>query len=192
MSGIPGGWSSPFPVLSSAEVTLRELQKGDAGSLYHAIAGDGPREFIPPPPRTIEGFEHFIAINCRARDEGRGGCFGVIPDGADGPRGLFQLTTIGRDPLVVEWGFILTQSLWGTGLFVKAASMALDFLFNAYGAQRVQGRCAVDNQRAIAALLKLGAEAGVIAHEPSYFDRPRDGQTLTLTAEAWRARVARK
>jgi RimJ/RimL family protein N-acetyltransferase len=188
MSVLPGGWISPLPVLSCADVTLRELDARDAESLHRAIAGDGPREFIPPPPRTVEGFERFIAINRRAREEGRGGCFGVIPTGADGPRGLFQLTVVERDPLVIEWGFILTRSLWGTGLFVTSATMVLDFLFNACGATRVQGRCAVENLRAIGALRKLGAEPGVIAYESAYFDRPRDGQTLTLSADAWEVR----
>lgn len=187
MSVVPAGWTSPFPVLSGADVTLRELDANDAESLHRAIAGDGPREFIPPPPRTVEGFERFIAINRRAREEGRGGCFGVIPAGTDGPRGLFQLTVLERDPLVIEWGFILTRSLWGTGLFATSATMVLDFLFNACGATRVQGRCAVENARAIGALRKLGAEAGAIAYESTYFDRPREGQTLTLRADAWRA-----
>ena len=189
MSAVPAGWISPLPVLSGADVTLRELNATDAESLYRAIAGDGPREFIPPPPPTIEGFERFIAINRRACEEGRGGCFGVIPTGADGPRGLFQLTVVERDPLVIEWGFILTQSLWGTRLFVTSATMVLDFLFDACGATRVRGRCAVENVRA--ALRKLGADAGAIAHESTFFDRPRAGQTLTLRADAWRARQAR-
>lgn len=190
MSAVPAAWISPLPVLSGADVTLRELDAHDAGSLHRAIAGDGPRQFIPPPPQTVEGFQHFIAINRRAREEGRGGCFGVIPAAADGPRGLFQLTVLERDPLVIEWGFILTQSLWGTGLFATSATMVLDFLFDTCGATRVQGRCAVENLRAIAALRKLGADAGAIVHESTYFDRPREGQTLTLRAEAWRARLA--
>ena len=184
----PAGWISPLPVLSGADVTLRELDASDAESLHRAIAGDGPREFIPPPPGTVEGFERFIAINRRAREEGRGGCFGVIPAGADGLCGLFQLTVVERDPLVIEWGFILTQSLWGTGLFATSATLVLDFLFDTCGATRVQGRCAVENVRAIGALRKLGAEAGAIVHESAYFDRPRQGQTLTLRADAWRVR----
>jgi RimJ/RimL family protein N-acetyltransferase len=187
MTVVPTGWISPLPVLTCADVTLRELDASDAESLHRAIAGDGPREFIPPPPRTVDGFARFIAFNRRAREEGRGGCFGVIPTGADGPRGLFQLTVVERDPLAIEWGFILTQSQWGTGLFETSATMVLDFLFNEYGAIRVQGRCAVENVRAIAALRKLGAEAGAIAYESTYFDRPREGQTLTLRADAWRA-----
>jgi len=190
MSVVPAGWISPLPVLSAADVTLRELDTSDAESLRSAIAGDGPHEFIPPPPATVEGFARFIAINRRACEEGRGGCFGVIPTGADGPRGLFQLTVVERDPRVIEWGFILTQSLWGTGLFAMSATMVLNFLFDALGATCVQGRCAIENVRAIGALRKLGAEAGAIVHESAYFDRPRQGQTLTLRADVWRARRA--
>lgn len=178
--------------LYTSTVTLRELALADAPSLYEALVAARPEThvplFIPTPPDSVEGFEHFITRSIRKREDGRGGCLGIIPDGAAGPIGIFQLTVVERTPLAVEWGFILAASHRGTGLFAASATLALDHLFDACGVQRVQGRSAVENVRAIRALEKLGAVAGPIVHEPAFFDRPRDGQVWTIFAADWRSR----
>ena len=183
-------WAEPLPVLSCEDVTLRELLASDARALHGALTRGHAGEFLPAPPDSVAGFEAFIGINRRKRQEGRGGCLGVIPAGGEGPLGLFQLTVVERSPLVVEWGFILAEELWGTGVFVKSASLTLDFLFGPYGADQVQGRCAVENGRATSALRKLGAAPGPVSHETSFFDRPRLGQVWTVSADAWTTRRA--
>jgi RimJ/RimL family protein N-acetyltransferase len=171
--------------LSCEDLTLRELVQTDAACLYEALRTDRPPDFIPAPPDTVIGFERFIAINRRKSEEGRGGCLGVVPGGATGPIGLFQLSLVHTEPPVVEWGFILSRHFWGTGVFMKSATLVLDFVFGEYGAERVQGRCAVENHRATGALRKLGAVPGAIVHEPRFFDRPRNGQTWQILAASW-------
>jgi RimJ/RimL family protein N-acetyltransferase len=184
--------NTALPVLRGTDIMLRELETADAESLMLSLATDTPREFIPAPPSTVEGFERFITISRQKRDEDRGGCYGVIPRGADGPVGLFQFTLIETAPRVVEWGFILGNRFWGTGVFAKSAALVLDFLFDEYGVERVQGRCAVENARATAAFRKLGATPGAIRHEgTAFFDRPRDGQTWTIVGAEWYARRIR-
>src|SRR6187397_1376307 len=177
-----------FPVLSGPGVTLREICESDAAPLYWATASPELREFAKAPPSSVEGFERFIARSRSKRAAGRGGVFAIIPAGDTSPVGVFQLNVFEEESGVVEWGFVLAVSLWGKGIFVESASLVLDFLFGEVAAERVQGWCAVENRRAIQALKKLGAVPGAIVHDYPHFDRPRDGQLWTISAEAWRNR----
>jgi RimJ/RimL family protein N-acetyltransferase len=177
-----------LPILHGVQVTLREVRDSDAQPLCEALAGPEVREFIRAPPPTPEAFGRFIAMSHQIRSDGRGGCFAIVPAGATTPAGLFQLTIIDGEPLVVEWGFILGSSLWGRGVFTESARLVLDYAFDTLGAQRVEGRCAVENRRAAGAFRKLGAAPGAIGHEPSHFGRPLQGQTWTVFADRWRQR----
>ena len=177
-----------FPVLSGRGVTLREICESDAAPLYWATASPELREFAKAPPSSVEAFERFIARSRSKRAAGRGGVFAIIPAGDTSPVGLFQINIFEEELGVVEWGFVLAVSLWGKGIFVESATLILDFLFGEVAAERVQGWCALENRRAIQALKKLGAVPGAIVHDYPHFDRPRDGQLWTISAEAWRNR----
>jgi len=158
---------------------LREICESDAAPLYWATASPELREFAKAPPSSVEGFERFIARSRSKRAAGRGGVFAIIPAGDTSPVGVFQLNVFEEESGVVEWGFVLA---------VESATLVLDFLFGEVAAERVQGWCAVENRRAIQALKKLGAVPGAIVHDYPHFDRPRDGQLWTISAEAWRNR----
>jgi len=179
-----------LPTCFCADIVLRELVSSDAPFLNDAFRADSPPPFIPAPPDSVDGYERFIAIYRRKCEVGQGGCVGVVPRGADGPIGLFQFSVLPEERRAIEWGFILSTRYWGTGVFVRSAGLVLDFLFHDYRAERVQGRCAVENSRAISALRKLGAVPGPISYEPAFFDRPRQGQVWTILADTWRQRNA--
>ena len=181
-------WHSALPVLSGRCVTLREILESDAEPLYLATASPELREFAKAPPGSVEGFRLFIAKSRSRRAAGRGGVFAIIPAGDTNPAGVFQIKVVEEETGVVEWGFVLAVSLWGTGIFVEGATLTLDFLFDEVAAERVQGWSALENRRAIQALKKLGAVPGPIVHDYPYFDQPRDGQLWTIFAEAWRNR----
>jgi len=188
MTAMSQGWHSALPILSGTCVTVREISGSDAEPLYRATASPELREFVKAPPSSVWGFKKFIARSQIARAAGRGGAFAIIPAGDTSPAGLFQINVFEEEFRVVEWGFILAVSLWGKGIFAESATLILDFLFGEVAAERVQGWCALENRRATQALKKLGAVPGPIEPDYPYFDRPRDGQLWTISAEAWRNR----
>src|SRR5438046_4452083 len=84
-------WHTGLPVLTSHDVTLRELRASDAPSLFALLTTEEVARFISPPPTTVDGFERFIAWTMRQRQTGSYVCFAVTIDSTDTAIGIFQL-----------------------------------------------------------------------------------------------------
>jgi len=154
-SDVSAGWRAGLPVLRGNGVTLRELRRSDAASLWAFLNKEEVARFISPPPTTVAGFDKFIAWTHARRAAGEYVCFGIVPDGYDAAVGLFQIQIPpGAD---AEWGFALGSAFWGTGLFLEGAAAVLDFAFDQMNLERLGARAAVDNGRGNGALRKLGA-----------------------------------
>ncbi len=153
----PADWRRGLPVLQGLGLTLRELTAADAPSLVTQLTTDQVSRFVSPPPTSVAGFARFIAWTHRERAAGRYACFAVVPDGDTHAVGIFQVRLLeGRDG-VAEWGFILGEAYWGTGLFLAGAERVVDFAFEQMGLHRLEARAAVANGRGNGALAKLGA-----------------------------------
>jgi RimJ/RimL family protein N-acetyltransferase len=149
-------WRNGLPNLNGALITLRELRASDAPSLLASLGSAEVTRLISPPPPTVEGFEKFIAWTMRQREAGKSIAYGVTLKGSDVVIGLFQVRAIKSGFGVAEWGFALGSAFWGTGVFMDAAHLVLDFAFDGLGVHRMEAKAAVKNGRGNGALLKLG------------------------------------
>jgi [ribosomal protein S5]-alanine N-acetyltransferase len=180
-------WRQALPVMTGSMVTLRELRLADAPSLLSMLSTEEVARFISPPPTTVEGFERFIAWTHRERAAGNYVCYAVVPHGMDTAIGIFQVRQLEPGFATAEWGFAIGSAFWGTGVFVDAAKMIVDFTFDVVGAHRLEARAAVLNGRGNGALRKIGAvQEGVLRksflRNGEYLD-----QTLwTILDEDWR------
>jgi RimJ/RimL family protein N-acetyltransferase len=154
---VSSDWKKGLPVLTSAGVTLRELQLSDAPSLLAMLTTEEVARFISPPPTTIEGFERFIVWANAERQAGRYACFAVVPHGMDTAIGIFQVRQLEPGFGSAEWGFAIGSAFWGTGIFNTCAELVLDFSFETLGVHRLEARAAVRNGRGNGALRKIGA-----------------------------------
>jgi uncharacterized protein len=154
---VTSDWRQVLPMLSGAIVTLRELRLTDAPSLLELLTTEEVARFISPPPTTVEGFERFIQWTHRERAEGRYVCYAVVPRGMETAVGIFQVRQL--DPMFAtgEWGFVIGAPFWGTGVFVDAARLTVEFAFETVGVHRLEARAAVQNGRGNGALAKIGA-----------------------------------
>lgn len=150
-------WRQQLPVLGGARATLRDLQLSDAPSLLAHLATDDVARFISPPPTTVEGFERFIAWTHRERAAGTYVCFAVVTPDSDAAIGIFQVRQLEPSFETAEWGFAIGSSYWGSGVFVDAARLVVDFAINVLKVHRLEARAAVDNHRGNGALRKVGA-----------------------------------
>jgi len=150
-------WQDRLPVLSGAQVTLRELRASDAASLFALLTTEEVTRFISPPPTTVEGFVKFIAWTIRQRTAGTFACFAVTLKGYDTAVGIFQMREMEPGFGTGEWGFVIGSPFWGTGVFQEAAELVLEFAFETVGVHRLEARSAVRNGRGNGALRKLGA-----------------------------------
>ena len=180
-------WREGVPVLAGAKVTLRELELGDAPSLFAMLTTEEVSRFISPPPTTVEGFERFITWAQRERAMGRYICFAVVPHGMKTAIGLFQLRQIEAGFASGEWGFALGSAFWGTGMFVDGARLAVEFAVETIGCHRLEARAAVVNGRGNGALRKIGAvQEGILRRSFTKNGEQLDQVLWSILAEDWR------
>jgi ribosomal-protein-alanine N-acetyltransferase len=177
-----------MPSLHGTRVTLRDLGVSDAVSLSALLTTASVTRFILPPPKDLKGFRDFITWTQGEERAGRQRCFAMVPHGFDRAAGLIQVRRSATSTATAEWGFILGQRFWGTGLFVESATLVLDFLFATAGIRRLEARTAVSNPRGNGVLQKLGFNRECI--DPGAF--VKDGEALdealwSITPERWQS-----
>ncbi len=184
----PADWRSGLPCLTGDVISLRELRPGDAPALFAALTSEQVSRFISPPPTTVEGFERFIAWTHRERAAGNYVCFAVVPHGMDTAIGIFQVRQLEPGFATAEWGFAIGSAFWGTGVFVDAARMLVNFAFEVVGTHRLEARAAVANGRGNGALRKIGAvQEGVLRKSFLRNGEYLDQVLWTILDEDWRA-----
>jgi RimJ/RimL family protein N-acetyltransferase len=180
-------WRDALPVLTGTGITLRELRRSDAPTLLAMLATDEVSRFISPPPTTVEGFERFIAWTHAERAAGRYICFGIVPDGWDTAVGILQVRQLDARFDVAEWGFVLGQPFWGTGLFLEGAKLTVNFAFDTLGVQRLEARSSTTNGRGNGALRKLGAVLeGTLRQSFARHGSRHDQHLWAILPEDWR------
>lgn len=181
-------WRRSLPLLSGGQVTLRELHVADAPTLFAMLSTEEVARFISPPPTTIEGFERFIEWTIRERESGNYVCYGVVPEGMTAAVGLFQVRALEFGFALAEWGFALGSGFWGSGMFVDAARLVLDFTFDTLRVHRLEARASVVNGRGNGALRKIGAvQEGVLRRSFLRNGGYQDQVLWSILADEWRA-----
>lgn len=152
-------WHGSVPRLVNGAATIREISIGDAPALLAQLADPVALRHVAPCPTTIAELRRFARWAREKRRRGRLICFAVIPDGHTQPVGLMQLWPLDPQHGTAEWGVVIGRSFWGSGLFPAAAALLFQFAFDSLGVMRLEARTAIDNERASAALRKVGARA---------------------------------
>src|SRR4029453_17272571 len=101
--------------------------------------------------------------------------------------GLFQVRQLDPTFATAEWGFAIGRPFWGTGVFMAAARLTIDFAFETVGTHRLEARAAVANGRGNGALAKIGAVKEAILRRSflrngKYFDQA----LWSIVREDWR------
>jgi ribosomal-protein-alanine N-acetyltransferase len=148
---------SELRTLNAPAVTLRELRASDAATLCSALTTEPVMRFIYAPPSDQEGFARFIDWTHQEQRAGRQITFAIVPPGQDTAVGIIQVRQCDSDFSRAEWGFVLAESYWGTGLFMASAQIVLQFLFECVGVRRLEARSVALNGRGNGVLEKLGA-----------------------------------
>jgi RimJ/RimL family protein N-acetyltransferase len=184
---ISSDWRNALPVMIGRRVTLRELEVSDAAALFAMLTPEEVSRFISPPPSTVEGFENFIKWARAERAAGRYACFVVVPHGMNSAVGLFQVRQLEAGFATAEWGFALGSAFWGTGMFIDAGQMVVDFAIETLSVGRLEARACVANGRGNGALRKLGAvQEGILRRSFLKNGQFLDQMLWSILAEEWR------
>lgn len=177
------------PVLRGDFTALREVGAADVYTLFTLFSDPAVTEFMAPAPPTLAKFMGFVVWSHHQRQEGRGLCFGIVPEGMTAAVGILQLRVTDATSSTVEWGFVLSTHFWSTGVFVEAANLLAEYAFSALHIERLEARIAQRNQRAQTAVRRLGArlETTIQTSSPEGFVRDPE-MVWMLSEEDWRKR----
>ena len=166
-------WTDRVPHLHGDLTTLREVAASDVYPLFALFADPAVTAYMAPPPPTLAKFAGFIEWSFQQREEGRGVCFGIVPDGMEVAVGILQVRL---EPTLsdAEWGIVLSSHFWSTGVFADAANLLMEFAFTTMHVERLKARIAQRNRRAHAAVQKLGARFETTIAGSSPEGIPRD------------------
>lgn len=183
-------WTERVPPLRGDLTMLREVDGSDVFSLFTLFADPAVTAYMAPPPPTLAKFAGFVVWSHQEREQGRGLCFGIVPDGMTAAIGILQVRSLDPTLSSAEWGFVLSAHFWSTGVFFDAANMFVEFAFTTMHVDRLEARIALRNRRAHAAVQKLGARSESTLATSSQTGIPRDPELVwTLREEDWRNRV---
>lgn len=188
---MPNRLTERVPVLRGDLTTLREVAAADVSTLFTLFSDPAVTAHMAPPPPTLAKFMGFVVWSHHQREQGRGLCFGVVPDGMTTAVGILQVRSL--DPASsAEWGFVLSAHFWSTGVFLDAANVLAEFAFTTLRLDGLQARIASRNRRAQSAVQRLGARLESTIESVSPEGIPRDPETIwTLREGDWRARERR-
>jgi ribosomal-protein-alanine N-acetyltransferase len=183
------GWTDRVPDLHGDLTTLREVAASDVYTLFTLFSDPAVTAYMAPPPPTLAKFAGFVEWSHQQRAQGHGVCFGIVPDRMSAAVGILQVRF---DPTVsgAEWGFVLSTHFWSTGVFSDAANLLVEFAFTNMHVERLEARIAQRNQRAQAAVRKLGARFESTLESWSPEGIPRDPELVFAMREHdWRKRA---
>lgn len=187
---MPDHWTDGVPALRGDLTTLREVATDDVSTLFTLFSDPAVTRYMAPPPPTLAKFAGFVEWSQRERAQGRGVCFGIVPEGMAAAVGVLQIRGLDSTSAAAEWGFVLSAHFWATGVFADAANALVDFVFTTMRVQRLDARIALRNRRAQAAVQKLGARFETMLEDSSPKGVRRDPESVwTLRDDEWRSRA---
>jgi [ribosomal protein S5]-alanine N-acetyltransferase len=182
------GWTDRLPPLHGNLTTLREVVASDVYTLFTLLSNPDVTAYMAPPPPTLAKFAGFVEWSHQQQAQGQGACFGIVPHGMTSAVGILQVR-VEPTPPDAEWGFVLSRHFWSTGVFSDAANVLLEFVFTAMHVERLEARIALRNQRAQAAVQKLGARFETTLEDSSPLGIARDPESVwTMREHDWRNR----
>ncbi len=173
------------------DITLRMLQIEDAESLFRLIDQNRRhlREWLPwvDSNATIEDTRMFILSSQEQQTSNLGFQTGIWFRGQiAGVIGFHRIDWQNRN---VEIGYWLGADFQGHGIVTKACRRLVDYAFDDYRLNRVQIRCATENQKSCAIIERLGFNReGLIRQAEFLYDHYVDLYVYGMTAAEWKAR----
>jgi len=183
-------WIDRVPPLHGDLTTLREVAASDVYTLFTLFSDPSVTAYMAPPPPTLGRFAGFVEWSHQQRAQGRGVCFGIVPDGMTTAVGILQVRGLDSTSSEAEWGFVLSAHFWSTGVFSDAASVLVEFAFTTLRVTGLEARIALRNRRAQGAMQKLGARFVSTLADSSPVGIPRDPESVwALQEHDWRNRT---
>lgn len=172
------------PVLQTARLTLRALEKGDALALHPVFADAAVMRYWSRGPH--QSFEDTVRVVASNTDLPLAPCWAITTDGA---AALGWVNLRENRTGVAETGYILGRAHWGQGFAREALAAVIAHGFGPMDLRRIVADTDPDNLASVATLRALGFTLeGHLRDEWKTHLGVRDSLIFGLLAREWRGR----
>lgn len=130
---------SPFPVLETERLVLRQLVNEDVDTLYQLRTDENVNKYLDRPvPENIEEVRTFINKITKAIEENKSIYWVIAMKSKPEPIGTICLWNFSADGKEAETGYELSPSFQGQGIMKEAFSRVMDYGFNILGLKAIE------------------------------------------------------
>lgn len=165
-----------LPVLTSARLTLRPVQRDDQTHIFNGLSHPEVIRFYGVSYDSFEATTAQMDWYEALHQNGRGAWWLILENESQTFVGAGGLNDLSDEHRKAEIGFWLLPEAWGNGYMKKAFPLILDYAFNHRNLHRIEGYVDQGNVNCKRALSKVG-----FTHEGTMRDcEVKDGQLLSV------------
>jgi [ribosomal protein S5]-alanine N-acetyltransferase len=147
---------TPFPVLKTERLTLRQLISSDDKEIFALRSDDNVNKYLDrKPAKSIDDAKNFIQTINENIQRNDSVYWAITLNGTDKLIGTICLFDFSNDNLKVEIGYELLPGFQGKGIMQEAASKVIDFAIQHIGLNSIDAYTHSENQSSIRLLEKL-------------------------------------
>jgi ribosomal-protein-alanine N-acetyltransferase len=179
--------SSPFPILETNRLVLRQLTVDDSENWFKNLSDDGVAVLIGMEPlEKVEDSRSIInSFNDRYK-KNNGMAWAIILKEDESSIGTCSYEKIDNHNRSGEIGYDLLKKYWGHGFMAEALSAIIDYGFESLRLNRIEAHTAAINSASRNLLRRLGFFEEGIFRESSFFRGEfRDDCQYSLLRREW-------
>lgn len=147
---------TPFPILSSARLTLRQLTNNDAPGIFTLRSDHDINKYLDRPlSKTIDDARAFIERVNQNIIDNKALYWAITLNDTEAMAGTICLYGFSTEHHNCEIGFELLPHFHGQGIMQEAAGIVIEYAFRALGTEKLLAFVHRDNLRSIRLLEQL-------------------------------------
>jgi len=157
---------TPFPVLQTERLALRQLRSTDDKEIFALRSNDNVNKYLDrTPSKSIDDAKTFIQTINENIERNDSVYWAITLNGTDKLIGTICLFDFSDDNLKAEIGYELLPDFQGKGIMQEATSKVIDFGFQHVGLNSIEAYTHPGNQRSTRLLEKLNFKRESAANE---------------------------
>lgn len=157
---------TPFPVLKTERLTLRQLKSSDDKEIFVLRSNDSVNKYLDRKrSRTMEDAQHFIRTVNENIERNNSIYWAISLNNEDKLVGTICLFSFSEDGLQAEIGFELVPDFQGKGIMQEATATVIQFGFQQAGLNWIEASAHAENKSSIRLLERLNFKRASAADE---------------------------
>jgi [ribosomal protein S5]-alanine N-acetyltransferase len=157
---------TPFPVLKTERLTLRQLRSTDDNEIFALRSNDNVNKYLGrKPSKSIDDARTFIQTINQNIQKNNSIYWAITLNGTDKLIGTICLFNFSDDNSKAEIGYELLPDFQGKGIMQEAISKVIDFGFQHIGLASIEAYTHSENQSSTRLLEKLNFKSNRAAEE---------------------------